>query len=121
MKVLVGVKRVIDYAVKIRVKPDGSGVVKDSVKHSMNPFCEIAVEEAVRMKEAKIAKVKTINYCPNIKIQYSRKSLQCQSDQNNRMRLSEQHWQWVVIAASMLNAIKQHLMVLLHFKVSKLF
>jgi len=56
MKVLVGVKRVIDYAVKIRVKPDGSGVVKDSVKHSMNPFCEIAVEEAVRMKEAKIAK-----------------------------------------------------------------
>jgi len=56
MKVLVGVKRVIDYAVKIRVKPDGSGVVKDSVKHSMNPFCEIAVEEAVRLKEAKIAK-----------------------------------------------------------------
>ena len=61
MKVLVGVKRVIDYAVKIRVKPDGSGVVKDSVKHSMNPFCEIAVEEAVRMKEAKLAKVKSIN------------------------------------------------------------
>jgi len=56
MKVLVGVKRVIDYAVKIRVKPDGSGVVKDSVKHSMNPFCEIAVEEAVRLKEKKIAK-----------------------------------------------------------------
>ena len=68
MKVLVGVKRVIDYAVKIRVKPDGSGVVKDSVKHSMNPFCEIAVEEAVRMKEAKIAKVKTINYNLNIKL-----------------------------------------------------
>jgi len=56
MRVLVGVKRVIDYAVKIRVKPDGSGVVKDSVKHSMNPFCEIAVEEAVRLKEKKIAK-----------------------------------------------------------------
>ena len=68
MKVLVGVKRVIDYAVKIRVKPDGSGVVKDSVKHSMNPFCEIAVEEAVRMKEAKIAKVKTININLNIYI-----------------------------------------------------
>ncbi len=66
MKVLVGVKRVIDYAVKIRVKPDGSGVVKDSVKHSMNPFCEIAVEEAVRMKEAKIAKVKTINIYINL-------------------------------------------------------
>jgi len=56
VRVAVGVKRVIDYAVKIRVKPDGSGVVKDSVKHSMNPFCEIAVEEAVRLKEKKIAK-----------------------------------------------------------------
>ncbi|KAJ9582090.1 hypothetical protein L9F63_003546 [Diploptera punctata] len=55
-RVLVGVKRVIDYAVKIRVKPDKSGVVKDGVKHSMNPFDEIAVEEAVRLKEKKIAK-----------------------------------------------------------------
>jgi len=56
MRVLVGVKRVIDYAVKIRVKPDSSGVVTDGVKHSMNPFCEIAVEEAVRLKEKKIVK-----------------------------------------------------------------
>ncbi|CAF4868219.1 unnamed protein product [Pieris macdunnoughi] len=55
-RVLVGVKRVIDYAVKIRVKPDKSGVVTDGVKHSMNPFDEIAVEEAVRLKEKKIAK-----------------------------------------------------------------
>jgi len=54
-RVLVGVKRVIDYAVKIRVKPDKSGVVTEGVKHSMNPFDEIAVEEAVRMKEKKIA------------------------------------------------------------------
>ena len=57
MKVLVGVKRVIDWAVKIRVKPDGTGVVKKNVKHSMNNFCEIAVEEAIRLKEKKIAKV----------------------------------------------------------------
>merc|ERR1711971_432730 len=56
MKVLVGCKRVIDYAVKIRVRPDKLGVVTDGVKHSMNPFDEIAVEEAVRMKEKKIAK-----------------------------------------------------------------
>lgn len=56
LKVLVGVKRVIDYAVKIRVKPDKLGVVTDGVKHSMNPFDEIAVEEAVRMKEKKLAK-----------------------------------------------------------------
>ncbi|XP_026478473.1 electron transfer flavoprotein subunit beta [Ctenocephalides felis] len=54
-RVLVGVKRVIDYAVKIRVKPDKKGVVTDGVKHSMNPFDEIAVEEAVRMKEKKLA------------------------------------------------------------------
>jgi len=55
-RVLVGVKRVIDYAVKIRVKPDKSGVVTDGVKHSMNPFDEIAVEEAIRLKEKKLAK-----------------------------------------------------------------
>merc|ERR1719375_2698057 len=55
MKVLVGVKRVIDYAVKIRVKPDGSGVETANVKMSMNPFDEIAVEECIRLKEKKIA------------------------------------------------------------------
>merc|ERR1711976_738185 len=54
-RVLVAVKRVIDYAVKVRVKPDKSGVVTEGVKHSMNPFDEIAVEEAVRMKENKLA------------------------------------------------------------------
>ena len=51
MKALVCVKRVIDYNVKIRVKNDKSGVETDNVKMSMNPFDEIAVEEAVRMKE----------------------------------------------------------------------
>ncbi|KAJ8904034.1 hypothetical protein NDN08_000564 [Rhodosorus marinus] len=54
-RVLVGVKRVVDYAVKIRVKPDGSGVDKTNVKMSMNPFCEIAVEESVRLKERGLA------------------------------------------------------------------
>jgi hypothetical protein len=52
MKILVPVKRVVDYNVKIRVKPDGSGIDLANVKMSMNPFDEIAVEEAVRMKEA---------------------------------------------------------------------
>ena len=51
MKILVPVKRVVDYNVKIRVKPDGSGIDLANVKMSMNPFCEIAVEEAVRIKE----------------------------------------------------------------------
>ena len=52
MKVLVGVKRVVDYNVKVRVKADGTGVETANVKMSMNPFDEIAVEEAIRMKEA---------------------------------------------------------------------
>src|SRR5512141_1791905 len=52
MKVLVPVKRVVDYNVKIRVKADGTGVETANVKFSMNPFDEIAVEEAVRLKEA---------------------------------------------------------------------
>lgn len=51
MKALVACKRVIDYAVKIRVRPDGSGVDKQGVKHSMNPFDEIAIEEALRWRE----------------------------------------------------------------------
>jgi electron transfer flavoprotein beta subunit len=51
MKILVAVKRVVDYAVKIRVKSDGSGIELGNVKMSMNPFDEIAVEEAVRLKE----------------------------------------------------------------------
>src|SRR5881275_2032084 len=52
MKVLVPVKRVVDYNVKVRVKSDGTGVELANVKMSMNPFDEIAVEEALRLKEA---------------------------------------------------------------------
>lgn len=55
MKILVPIKRVVDYNVKVRVKSDGSGVDIANVKMSMNPFDEIAVEEAVRLKEAGIA------------------------------------------------------------------
>ena len=50
-RVLVGVKRVVDYAVRVRVAGDGSGVELANVKMSMNPFCEIACEEAIRLKE----------------------------------------------------------------------
>jgi electron transfer flavoprotein beta subunit len=56
VKILVAVKRVVDYAVKIRVKPDKTGVETQNVKMSMNPFCEIALEEALRIKEAGFAK-----------------------------------------------------------------
>jgi electron transfer flavoprotein beta subunit len=55
MKILVAVKRVVDYNVKVRVKSDQSGVDIANVKMSMNPFDEIAVEEAVRLKEAGLA------------------------------------------------------------------
>jgi len=55
MKVLVAVKRVVDYNVKVRVKADNSAVDLANVKMAMNPFCEIAVEEAVRLKEKGIA------------------------------------------------------------------
>jgi len=51
MKALVGIKRVIDHTVKIRIKNDFTGVEKNAVKFSINPFCEIAIEEAVRLKE----------------------------------------------------------------------
>ncbi|WP_322804732.1 electron transfer flavoprotein subunit beta/FixA family protein [Vibrio alfacsensis] len=55
MKVLVAIKRVIDPYVKVRVKSDGSDVETNNVKMAMNPFCEIAVEESVRLKEAGVA------------------------------------------------------------------
>ena len=55
MKILVAVKRVVDYNVKVRAKADGSDVDLNNVKMAINPFCEIAVEEAVRLKEAGIA------------------------------------------------------------------
>ena len=55
MKILVGYKRVVDYNVRIQVKPDGSGVVTEGVKQSANPFDEIALEEALRLREKGVA------------------------------------------------------------------
>lgn len=55
MKILVGVKRVVDANVKVRVKSDGTGMDLGNAKMAINPFCEIAVEEAIRMKEAGVA------------------------------------------------------------------
>jgi electron transfer flavoprotein beta subunit len=65
MKILVAVKRVVDFNVKIRVKADGSGVELANVKMSMNPFDEIAVEEAVRLKEAgKVTEIVAVSVGP---------------------------------------------------------
>lgn len=63
MKALVSVKRVVDYNVRIQVKPDGSGVATDGVKFSMNPFDEIAMEEAVRLKEkGKVTEIVAVTF-----------------------------------------------------------
>ncbi len=65
MKAIVSVKRAVDYNVRIQVKPDGSGVVTDGVKMSMNPFDEIAMEEAVRLKEkGKITEIIAVTIGP---------------------------------------------------------
>ncbi len=65
MKIIVPVKRVVDFNVKIRVKPDGSGVELANIKMSMNPFDEIAVEEAIRLKEAgKAAEIVAVSIGP---------------------------------------------------------
>ena len=64
MKILVAVKRVVDYNVKIRVKPDGSGLDLANVKMSMNPFDEIAIEEAVRIKEKGSGEVIAVSIGP---------------------------------------------------------
>ena len=65
MKVLVPVKRVVDYNVKVRIKADGSGVELANVKMSMNPFDEIAVEEAIRLKEAgKVTEIVAVSIGP---------------------------------------------------------
>ncbi|WP_112664440.1 electron transfer flavoprotein subunit beta/FixA family protein [Microvirga flavescens] len=65
MKVLVPVKRVVDYNVKVRIKSDGSGVELTNVKMSMNPFDEIAVEEAIRLKEAgKVEEIVVVSIGP---------------------------------------------------------
>jgi electron transfer flavoprotein beta subunit len=61
-RILVGIKRVVDFNVRIRVKPDGSGVITDGVKMSINPFDEIALEEALRIKERAAAEEVIVAY-----------------------------------------------------------
>ena len=63
MKILVAVKRVVDYNVKVRPKSDGTDVDLANVKMSINPFCEIAVEEAVRLKEKGVATESGCGFC----------------------------------------------------------
>ncbi len=83
MKVLVPIKRVVDYNVKVRVKSDQTGVDLANVKMSMNPFCEIAVEEAVRLREAEIAtEVVTVSIGPEKAQEQLRQSLAMGADRS---------------------------------------
>jgi electron transfer flavoprotein beta subunit len=90
MKLLVPVKRVIDYNVKARVKADGSGVDLANVKMSMNPFCEIAVEEAVRLKEQGVAsEVVTVSIGPAQAQETLRTSLAMGADRSILIQTTE--------------------------------
>lgn len=81
MKVLVPVKRVVDYNVKVRPNADGSAVELNNVKMSLNPFCEIAVEEAVRLKEAgKVNEIIAVSIGPKVTQEQLRASLALGAD-----------------------------------------
>ncbi|XP_002741278.1 electron transfer flavoprotein subunit beta-like [Saccoglossus kowalevskii] len=96
LRVLVGCKRVIDYAVKVRVRPDKLGVVTDGVKHSMNPFDEIAIEEAVRLKEKKIAKEIVAVSCGPAKCQETlRTALAMGADRAIHVEIAEKEYEGI--------------------------
>ena len=90
MKVLVPVKRVVDYNVKIRVKADGSGVDLANVKMSMNPFDEIAVEEAIRLKEAgKVEEIVVVSIGPQQAQETIRTALAMGADRGILVKVDE--------------------------------
>lgn len=91
MKILVPIKRVIDYHVNIRVKSDGSGVEKNNVKMSINPFDEIALEEAVRLKESgKATDVVALTVGENVSQDILRKALALGADRAVLLETEEQ-------------------------------
>ena len=91
MKILVPVKRVVDYNVKVRVKSDGSGVELANVKMSMNPFDEIAVEEAIRLKEAgKATEIVAVSIGPSQAQETIRTALAMGADRGILVKVDEQ-------------------------------
>ncbi len=91
MKVLVAVKRVIDYNVKVRVKADNSDVDLTNIKMAMNPFCEIAVEEAVRLKEKGIAtEIVVVSIGPKVAQEQIRTALALGADRGILVETDEQ-------------------------------
>lgn len=99
-KVLVGCKRVIDYAVKVRVKPDKTGVVTAGVKHSMNPFDEIAVEEAIRLKQkGAVAEIIAVSAGPAACQEVIRTALAMGADRGIHVELDEKvRWRCLLSA-----------------------
>jgi electron transfer flavoprotein beta subunit len=106
MKVLVPVKRVVDFNIKIRVKSDGSGVELGNVKMSMNPFDEIAVEEAIRLKEKSIAKeIVAISIGPAKAQETIRTALSMGADRGLLIEVEEGRWIEPLAVAKLLKAV----------------
>lgn len=91
MKVLVSIKRVVDYNVRIQVKPDGSGVTTAGVKMSMNPFDEIAVEEAIRLKDSgKVQEIVVVTIGEDIAQEQLRSALAMGADRAILVKTADQ-------------------------------
>ena len=107
MKILVGIKRVVDYNVRIRVKSDGSGIDTDGVKMSINPFDEIALEEALRIREAgKADEVIVVSLGDNACQQQLRTGLAMGADRAIQIDTSERQ-QPLTIARAFLKVIEK--------------
>ncbi len=107
MKILVAIKRVVDYNVRVQVKPDGSGVATDGVKMSINPFDEIAIEEALRIKEAgKASEVIVVSIGPNTAQQQLRTALAMGADSAILIE-SDVEIQSLKAATSLLNIVEK--------------
>ncbi len=107
-RILVGIKRVIDFSVRVRVKPDGSGVVTDGVKMSINPFDEIALEEALRLKERGLAEeVIAVGIGPAEAQQQLRTALAMGADRAVLVQV-EQPLEPLAVAQVLLKLVQQH-------------
>lgn len=106
-KILVGIKRVVDYNVRVRVKPDGTGVATDGVKMSVNPFDEIALEEALRLRErGEASEVVAISIGPDEAQQQLRTALAMGADRAILVKTAE-HIEPLVAAQALLALVRK--------------
>jgi len=107
MKILVGYKRVVDYNVRVQVRPDGSGVVTDGVKQSPNPFDEIALEEALRLRDKGVAtEVVVVSIAPSDAQAHLRNALAMGANRAIHI-VSDQPVQPLTVARTLLKLIEQ--------------